>query len=167
MPKFNSKNFAVWRFQIESYLAVHNLVKIVDRTSKRPSKASRQSKWDKLDRKAQLVIRSALETSCVKSWTSRWRTRCGLDFRRCTSYKTGQDDHLPATTTILRLPNGERWRLIKVINQRSKWQKNSKTLITNKTKSQSPRKHYTVNRLIVIVTSSQPGTQYRQISTQW
>lgn len=66
VPKFNGEDFVVWRFQIESYLAVHDLLEVVDRTSKRPLEASRQSEWDKLDRKARLIIGSALETNVVR-----------------------------------------------------------------------------------------------------
>ncbi|EZA62192.1 hypothetical protein X777_02818 [Ooceraea biroi] len=60
LPKFNGKNFAVWRFQIESFLAVHDLLEVVDSTLKCPSEASR------LDWKARLVIGNALETNIVR-----------------------------------------------------------------------------------------------------
>lgn len=66
LPKFNGEDFAVWRFQIESYLAVHELLGVVDGTTKRPLEANAQSEWDKLDRKARLIIGSALETNVVR-----------------------------------------------------------------------------------------------------
>lgn len=34
LPKFNGEDFAVWQFQIESYLAVHDLLEVVDGTIK-------------------------------------------------------------------------------------------------------------------------------------
>ena len=65
LPKFNGEDFAVWRFQIESYLAVHDLLDVVDGTAKCPDKAEEIAAWNKLDRKARLIIGSALEANVI------------------------------------------------------------------------------------------------------
>lgn len=66
LPKFNGEDFAVWRFQIESYLEVNDLLEVVDGSKTCPEEAVEKAAWNKLDRKARLIIGSALEANVVR-----------------------------------------------------------------------------------------------------
>lgn len=66
IPKFGGEDFAVWRCQVEAHLAVSDLLEVVDGSSKRPTEQGKQIEWDKNDRKARLIILSALETNVVR-----------------------------------------------------------------------------------------------------
>lgn len=67
LPKFAGEDFAVWRCQLEAYLAVSDLLEIVDGTKQRPIEPAAQVQlWDKNDRKAKLIILSTLETNVVR-----------------------------------------------------------------------------------------------------
>ncbi|XP_024876547.1 uncharacterized protein LOC112457617, partial [Temnothorax curvispinosus] len=106
LPKFNGEDFAVWRFQIESYLAVYDLLEVVDGTLKRPLEAARQSEWDKLDWKARLIIGNALEMNVVRQIMN-LKTANEIRTRLSSLYEL-RDDCPFATATILRLPNRRR-----------------------------------------------------------
>ena len=71
ITKFVGEDFAVWRFQIESVLAVNDLWDVVDGSRLRPdendvAKAAARVKWDKADRKAMMYIGAYLDTKVLR-----------------------------------------------------------------------------------------------------
>lgn len=76
LTKFDDTDFAVWKFQVEAYLDYNDLLDIIDGTKKKPDEVRNSSgivtnegtinEWQKLDKKARLVIGHALEANIVR-----------------------------------------------------------------------------------------------------
>lgn len=64
--RFGGDDFLVWRCQLEAYLAVNDLLEIVDGTKARPTETAQVNAYEKGDRKARLVILSTLKTNVVR-----------------------------------------------------------------------------------------------------
>lgn len=162
VPKFNGEDFPVWWFQIESYLAVHDLLEVVDGTLRRPPEAAKQAEWDKLDRKARLVIGSTLETNIVRQIMN-GKTAHEMWIRLSSIYELKDK-----TTVYLLLQQFFDYRMEEgmTIGQHvSKIEEMSRKLEDLGHKQDEAA--IVTKTLQIIVTSYQPGIQYQPINKQW
>lgn len=64
VTKFNGQDFAVWKFTTERYLDGQELFDVVSGLETKPTTAPEA--WTKKDKKAQMVIVNAIESSQVR-----------------------------------------------------------------------------------------------------